>query len=139
LARARSNVSIIEGIGGLRLFLVEIEALAETLDTTSGIENALLASVEWMALRAHIHLEDRLCAANGEGVATGTRYRRLNILGMNSGFHGYSWALAALFVVAAIVWPRLGRALQRLLYYSILQASSQAASDLVQRPHKVEV
>src|SRR6185437_6418047 len=98
---------------GLRLILVEVETPAEALDATSGVENALLARVEWMALRADIHLEDGLRAADGEGIATSARYRGLNILGVNSGFHGYSWAALALLVAAAIVWPRLGRALQR--------------------------
>src|SRR5690348_12491160 len=67
-----------------------------------------------MALRAHIHLEDWLCAAHRKRIATGARHRRLDVFGMDSGFHGFSWALVAPLFVAAIVWPRLGRALQRL-------------------------
>ncbi len=72
----------------LRLVLVNVEALAEALDAARRIQNALLARIERMALRANVHLEDWLRASYGKRVATCAANSGLYVIGMNSRLHG---------------------------------------------------
>jgi hypothetical protein len=69
------------------LFVRQVEALAETLDATSRVKDALLTSEEWMALRADINLQNWFDAQCFETVTTGTTDRGLNIIWMDSFFH----------------------------------------------------
>ncbi len=71
----------------LRLVFGDVEALAEALDAPSGVQDALCASVEWMALGAHINTQGALGAANSKGIAAGARHLSGLIGWMDSGFH----------------------------------------------------
>ena len=72
----------------LRLEVVfEIEAFAEAFHTTSSVKNALLTSVEGMALRAHIYLEGLFRTPYRKCVPTSADNGRFHILWMNFFFH----------------------------------------------------
>lgn len=89
--RPRNALPICLGL----ILVANVEATAESLNTACRVEDALLASEERVALRAHVHLHSRLCAADGERRATrSTRHCGLNVLGMNSSLHGTPAALA---------------------------------------------
>jgi hypothetical protein len=69
------------------LFFLQVEAFAETLNTTGGIKDALLTSEERMALGADINLQQRFDAQRLKAVATGANNCGLYIVWMNSLFH----------------------------------------------------
>jgi hypothetical protein len=70
-----------------RLLFFQVKTPAETLDAASAVENALLAGKEGMAFRADIHAQILLDAPCLKRIATGTRHRCFNKIGVNSGFH----------------------------------------------------
>jgi hypothetical protein len=59
----------------------------EALDPARGIDQAMLAGVEGMALGAHFNVYLRQRRAGLEGVAARAGNYAATILGMNSGFH----------------------------------------------------
>ena len=65
------------------------EALLELGNAATGIEDLLLARVEGMTLAAHVGVDLAVlgCAAGHELVATGAGDLRVNVVGVNSGFH----------------------------------------------------
>lgn len=72
---------------GLRLALGDVEALAEALNASRGVQNALRASIEWMALGAHINMHLALGAADCECVAAGAGNASGLIRWVDSRFH----------------------------------------------------
>ncbi len=58
-----------EAVKALRFVFRDIEALAEALDASGGVQNALRASIVRMALGADINTQGALGAADLEGVA----------------------------------------------------------------------
>jgi hypothetical protein len=70
-----------------KLFFLQVEAFAEALHTTSGVENTLLPGEEWVTLRADIDLEYRADAKRLETVPTGTADCGLSVIWVNSLFH----------------------------------------------------
>jgi hypothetical protein len=70
------------------LIFFQVEASAEALHTTGCVKNTLLAGKEWVATGAYINFQDGFDAERLEAVATGTAYCGLNIVWMDSLFHG---------------------------------------------------
>lgn len=66
------------------LLITQVEAFAEALNTAGRVKDTLLASKEWMALRAHVNLQYGLCTHCLEAVATGALHCGFNIVRMNS-------------------------------------------------------
>jgi len=63
--------------------------LTEALDPTGGVENLLLARVEGMAGGTDFHVQGLAAGGGGlELVATGAGHFNLDVIGMDSGFHG---------------------------------------------------
>ena len=71
----------------LRVLLVEIESLAEALNLTRGVDDALRARIERMTLVAHIDSHRRARRSSLECVPTGARDGRVHVLGVDSLFH----------------------------------------------------
>ena len=62
----------------------------ETLDATGSIDEALLASIERMALGADFHMHFRQRRASLERIAACTGDHAASVLWMDSGFHLYT-------------------------------------------------
>jgi hypothetical protein len=77
------------GSGFRRLFsrLLDAVLAIEPLDASCGIDQALCASVERMALRADLDMKLLERRARFEGVAARTDYSAAAVFGMDSGFH----------------------------------------------------
>lgn len=71
----------------LLYLLVEVESLAEALDLTGRVHNALRARVEGVALVAHVDPHRRTGGACLKRVAARARHSRLNVLWMDTWFH----------------------------------------------------
>ena len=69
------------------LFVVKIETLVETINTSAGINELLLTCKERMALRANINLEFALCGSGCESMATSTLYNCFVVFGMEILLH----------------------------------------------------
>src|SRR5260221_12369164 len=98
--------------------LVEIEAPAEALDAPGRIDDALLPGEKRVTLRADVDAQRRLGAADLKAIATGARYRGLDIVGMDASLHwGLSWRadLARLRVIVRLTAIRAART--HLLYH----------------------
>src|SRR5262249_28413405 len=75
---------------GLLFALVPVVLLLELLHAAGGIDELHLTGEEGMARRADFDGDVLLSAAGDELVATATGHGRLNVFGMNAGFHGTS-------------------------------------------------
>jgi len=71
--------------------LLLAELLAEALDATRGVDQALLASEERMALGADVGMDLGLGGARLEGVAAGALHGGRVVLWMDAGLHGSLW------------------------------------------------
>jgi hypothetical protein len=84
--RVGETVSKRQGRASARLLLLA-ELLAEALDASRGIHEALLAREERVALRAHVRVDLRLRGSGLERIAAGALHRRRMVFGMDVGFH----------------------------------------------------
>ena len=102
----RANLPCLGGIGNASLLLVgKLEASAEPFDLTSGVNNALLSSVERMAIGADFNADQRTRGPRGERVATDTLDARIRVvIRMDFGLHGVSSNL----VYQGLKWFRAG-------------------------------
>jgi hypothetical protein len=73
-----------------RLLFRQIEALAETLDTTGRVKNTLLPGKERMAFGANVRLQDRFGTHGFKYIPTGAAHCGLNKFWMYSLFHDNS-------------------------------------------------
>ena len=71
---------------GLEL-LLQAESLVETINTSTGVNQLLLAGVERVALRADFNSDVLLGGASGKSVATSTANRSLFVVGMDAFSH----------------------------------------------------
>jgi len=69
------------------LSLLQIESLVETVDTSTGINQLLLAGIERVALGADFNSDILLGGASGKGVATSTANCSLFVLRMDAFSH----------------------------------------------------
>ena len=69
------------------VFLLQAEALVEAIDTSTGVNQLLLAGIERVALGADFNTNLILGGAGGESVATGATDRGLFVLGMDTFLH----------------------------------------------------
>ena len=67
--------------------LLQIESLVETINTSTGVNQLLLAGVERVALGADFNSDVLLGGTGSKHVATGTANRGLFVLGMESFLH----------------------------------------------------
>ena len=81
--------------------LVETEALLETIDTSAGIHQLLLAGVEGMALRADIHSKFLLGRAGFKRLTAHAANDALAVVGMDLFLHcdftSFAYAMISLF------------------------------------------
>ena len=68
-------------------FLLQAETLVETIDTSTGVNQLLLAGIERVALGANFHTDVLLSGAGGKGVTAGAADGGLLILGMDAFSH----------------------------------------------------
>ena len=90
--------------------LLQAESLVETINTSTGIDQLLLAGIEGVALRADFNLDVLLSGTGRKDVATGTADRGLFVLGMDTFLHVFH--LFLLFVK--------GRNMPNILYRLII-------------------
>src|SRR6185437_6021738 len=83
-AASRSRRARTTSDGGRRLLR---ELLAEALDATGGIEQALLAREERVALRAYVRMNFRNRGARLKRIPAGALDRGRGVLRMDVGFH----------------------------------------------------
>ena len=69
------------------LSLLQIESLVETVNTSTGINQLLLAGIERVALGADFNSDILLGGAGGKGVATSTANCSLFVVGMDAFSH----------------------------------------------------
>jgi hypothetical protein len=131
LARAHLYDTRSISSGLLPILLAEVEASAEALDAARGIKDALLASEERMALRADIHAEVLLRAADGEGIAAGAGYLRLLVYRVDSSFHGVSHGVAPLSLSCVPVQLRTSRAPRKPFHCITSRSAAQARLHVV--------
>ena len=67
--------------------LLQAETLVEAIDTSTGVNQLLLAGIERVALGADLNTNLLLGGAGGESVATGATDRGLFVLGMDTFLH----------------------------------------------------
>ena len=67
--------------------LLQIESLVETVNTSTGINQLLLAGVERVALGADFNSDVLLGGAGGKSIATSTANRSLFVLRMDAFSH----------------------------------------------------
>ena len=67
--------------------LLQVESLIETVNTSTGVNQLLLAGIERVALGADFHTDVALGRAGSESVATCTADRGLFVLGMDTFLH----------------------------------------------------
>ena len=68
-------------------FLLQTKSLVETINTSTGVNQLLLAGIERVALGADFNTNLLLGGAGGESVATGATDRGLFVLGMDTFLH----------------------------------------------------
>ena len=68
-------------------YLLQTKSLVETVNTSTGVNQLLLAGVERVALGADFNSDVLLGGAGGKGIATGATNRSLFVLGMESFLH----------------------------------------------------
>ena len=68
-------------------FLLQTKSLVETVNTSTGVNQLLLAGIERVALGADLNADVLLGGAGGKDVATGTADRGLFVLGMDTFLH----------------------------------------------------
>ena len=71
----------------IALFLFQTESLVETINTSTGVDQLLLAGVERVALGADLNTDLLLSGAGCEHVATGATDRSLFVVGMDAFSH----------------------------------------------------
>ena len=69
------------------LFLLQAETLVETINTSTGVNQLLLAGIERVALGADLNADVLLGGAGRKDVATGTANRSLFVIGMDTFLH----------------------------------------------------
>jgi hypothetical protein len=74
----------------LLLLFLDIKALAETLNTTGGVKDALLAGKERMTFRADVNFQERLCAHCFKRVAASAAHCGFHKFWMYPAFHLFS-------------------------------------------------
>ena len=67
--------------------LLQAKSLVETVNTSTGVNQLLLAGIERVALRADFNADLLLGGAGREDVATGAANRSLFVLGMDTFSH----------------------------------------------------
>ena len=67
--------------------LLQAETLVETIDTSTGVNQLLLAGIERVALGADLNTNVLLGGTGGKSIATGTADRGLFVLGMDTFLH----------------------------------------------------
>ena len=67
--------------------LLNTKSLVETVNTSTGVNQLLLAGVERVALRADFNSDVLLGGASGKSVATSTANRSLFVVGMDAFSH----------------------------------------------------
>ena len=68
-------------------FLLQAKTLVETVNTSTGVNQLLLAGIERVALGADLNTNVLLGRAGSKSVATGTADRGLFVLGMDTFLH----------------------------------------------------
>ena len=68
-------------------FLLQIESLVETVNTSTGVNQLLLAGIERVALGADFNLDVLLGGTSGKLVATSATDSGLFVSGMDAFFH----------------------------------------------------
>ena len=68
-------------------FLLQVEALVETIDTSTGVNQLLLAGIERVALGADLNSDLLLGGAGGKGVTAGAANCGLFVLRMDAFSH----------------------------------------------------
>ena len=68
-------------------FLLQTKSLVETINTSTGVNQLLLAGIERVALGADLNTDVLLSGASRKDVATGTANRSLFVLGMDTFLH----------------------------------------------------
>ena len=81
------------------LFLLQTKSLVETVNTSSGVNQLLLAGIERVALGADFNSDVLLGGTGSKDVTTGAANRSLFVLGMDTFLHvvhlflvSYKWA-----------------------------------------------
>ena len=69
------------------LVLLQVETLVEAVNTSTGVNQLLLAGIERVALGADLNADVLLSGAGREDVATGTANGGLFVLGMDTFSH----------------------------------------------------
>ena len=67
--------------------LLQAESLVETINTSTGVNQLLLAGIERVALGADFNADVLLSGAGRKDVATGTTDRCLFVIGMDTVLH----------------------------------------------------
>ena len=70
-----------------RHFLLQTKSLVETINTSTGVDQLLLAGVERVALRADLNTDLLLGRTGCENVAASAADRRLFVVGMDAFSH----------------------------------------------------
>ena len=68
-------------------FLLQAESLVETINTSTGVNQLLLAGIERVALGADLNADVLLGGAGRKDVATSTANRGLFVIGMDTFLH----------------------------------------------------
>ena len=68
-------------------FLLQIESLVETVNTSTGVNQLLLAGIERVALGADFNSDVLLGGAGGKSIATSATNRSLFVVGMDAFSH----------------------------------------------------
>ena len=71
----------------MRTLLLQTESLVEPINTSTGVNQLLLAGIDRVALGADFNADVLLGGAGRKDVATGTANRRLFVLGMDTFLH----------------------------------------------------
>ena len=81
--KIRTTITVVR----ISCFLLQAETLVEAIDTSTGVNQLLLAGIERVALGADFNTNLLLGGAGGESVATGATDRGLFVLGMDTFLH----------------------------------------------------
>ena len=68
-------------------FLLQTKSLVETINTSTGVNQLLLAGIERVALGADLNADVLLSGAGRKNVATGTANGGLFVIGMDTFLH----------------------------------------------------
>ena len=69
------------------LILLQIESLVETINTSTGVNQLLLAGIERVALGADLNTDVLLGRTSSKDIATGTANGGLFVIGMDTFLH----------------------------------------------------